>query len=240
MLVSFSTYLQEGLQNPAMISDKEVRKFEALMKSPRVPDDQKLDMLVSIYDKYQPVLDKVMSKFQNAVKKEIRGMPKVKFMANTKPFESIKDKALTRGKGFMGLNDLVRGAVLFDTKEQADEFVSKFSRRNANSIVEYEEKERGGDTDYGYYGSHHLGMNIDGIIVEIQVMTRKLWNYKKAAHKIYTATRSKKGGPDRFDTSQSKKIFSLGNRPGYVKDDWNIDDWEVILENDEYGDETQL
>jgi len=236
-LMSFASYLQEGIQNPVMISDKEVRKFEALMKSPRISDDEKLDMLVSIYDKYKPLIDKVLSKFQNEVKKQIRGMAKVKFMSNSKPFESIRDKALARGKGFMGLNDLVRGAVLFDTKEQADKFVKDFTRKNSAKVVEYEEKEKGGDTEYGYYGSHHIGMNIDGLIVEIQVMTRKLWNYKHEAHKLYKASRSRKGGATKGEKVRSKNIFSLGNRPGYVKDDWNIDDWDVILETDEYGDE---
>lgn len=104
----------------------------------------------------------------------------------------------------------MRGAVLFDTKEQADEFVKKFIRQNKDKVIGYEEKLKGQDTIYGYYGSHHIDLNIDGLVVELQIMTRKLWNYKKEAHLIYTKTRSG-DGPTEKDKKESKKIFALAN-----------------------------
>jgi hypothetical protein len=235
-IISFSSFvaLQEGVVNPAMLGDKDIQKLDKMLKNPRASEIEKRDSLASIHAKYLPLITSVMNKFQSQVKREMGNLPKVKFLAGTKPFESLISKVISRGKKISEINDLVRGAVLFDTKEQADAFVKNFTRRNSSNVVEYEVKDKGSDTTYGYFGSHHIGLNIDGIIVELQVMTRKLWNYKGSAHVIYNNTREKKGGPNKFDISQSKKIFALGNRPGYVKDDWDLSELEVILEtNDE-------
>lgn len=226
-LISFKSYIQE-MSNPIMVSDKDVVDLDGAIKSKKQDRKVLADKLMAVYDKYKPKIQSIMSKFEKIVKREISGFQNVKFLSNTKPIESIIDKAIDRKRGLMTINDLVRGAILFTDKQDADKFVKKFMRRNSSLVVEYEEKVRGQDNTYGYYGSHHMSLNIDGIIIELQIMTKKLWSYKTAAHDIYTASRSRPEGPTKFDQSQSKRIFSLGNRPRRVRE--SFEGWTIVLE----------
>ena len=164
---------------------------------------------------------------QRILKTESKKFGRVKIMSRIKPFNSVVSKIIERKRftGFKTLGDLVGGAILFETKEDADKFMGKFRRRHKSAIVDYEEKTRGSDNEYGYYGSHHLDFMVNGIVCEIQIMTKKLWNYKKETHKIYATSRGKEGGPDNFDKHMSKKMFSLGNRKGYVREDYSISEY---------------
>lgn len=112
----------------------------------------------------------------------------------------------------MEINDLIRGAVVFDTKEEADKFVKDLIRKNKDKVVEVEEKDKGGDPVYGYYGAYHLLIDMDGVYSEVQVMTKNLWKQKKKAHKIYDANRSSSSGPSKQDMQLSKQIFNRGNK----------------------------
>lgn len=206
--------VQEGIPNPAFAGDKEIIKLDNMISGAlgRKQDKQKLfDKLSDVYSKYEKVFKSVERKFAQMVRKETKKNRPIKVLTNIKKIDSVFDKAVERGKGVTEINDYVRGAILFKTKNEADEFVKRFLRRNRNQVVGYEEKVRGGDTTYGYYGSHHIDINIEGIIVELQIMTRKLWDYKKEAHEIYTKNRSSGTGPDAFDQRISKNIFSAAN-----------------------------
>lgn len=202
----------EEMANPAMVSDKDIIRLDKDIFTKRKEKEKLIEDLLAIYQRYEKPLSTVRSKFETIVKKSISKFKGVKFLADTKTPKSIINKAIERNKGLMNINDLVRGAVLFETKADADKFVKDLIRKFKTLIAGYEEKQRGKDATYGYYGSHHLDLNIDGIIVELQIMTKKLWQYKHAAHDIYDRTRSKPNGPDGFDRHMSKKIFTLGNR----------------------------
>jgi len=167
-----------------------------------------------IYNQMLPTFHQIKGKFEKIIKKNLDNKTRgnVKFYTNIKPLESLKDKVENRGKKFEEIGDIVRGALLFDTKDQADEFVSKFYRKNGGMVKDIDQKDKGQDPEYGYYGSHHLDLQIDGLTVELQLMTKKLWTYKSAAHDIYSQNRSKEGAPSAQDTYTSKKLFSMGNR----------------------------
>lgn len=203
--------LNEGIVNPVFVGDNKVEQIDKMIKQGK-SKDKIVDELVNFVTDNERFFERVKKKFESMMGTAVRKYNKVKVLSDIKELDSITDKAVDRGKSIVDMNDLVRGAVLFDNKKQADEFVKKFVKKNKQSIVEYEEKERGEDKKYGYYGSHHMLINIEGLLVEIQVMTRKLWSYKKAAHEIYKKTRSQEGGMDRFQRHQSNMFFSMGNK----------------------------
>lgn len=203
-------YLNE--KNDALLIDKEVRKFIAL-KGKRNTEEN-IEILKDIVLKNYDLLKGVRDKFYNVVSQNLpkKGSSQnYKFLYQIKSMSSIIDKIIKRNKSLANLSDMVRGAVLFKDPNELDEFVKNLKRKNKGYVVGYEFKAKGSDPTYGYYGSHHFDLNIDGLDVELQAMTEKLWNYKEAAHGIYTKWRSKKGKIDKFDSNLSKKLFNLGN-----------------------------
>ncbi len=206
--------------NPLYRDNREILTLDKRIYRGESDKDKLVADISDIYSRQLPRLEHILDKFNSLMRTAIRGYNNAKFTSNLKPLKSVIDKTIARKKGFSELNDLVRGAILFDMKEDADEFVKRFLRRNHALVVGYEEKQKGDDNKYGYFGSHHLDLNIDGIIIEVQIMSKKLWQYKKAAHKIYTATRSKEGGADNFDLYTSKKIFSMANTRSYMREEF--------------------
>ena len=211
------------MANPAMVHDNEVVSFEKRLKTGKSDVNALKAQVETLYNNYKDALATIRKKFETLIRRDLPRGNDVKFISDTKTIASVIDKAISRKKGFMSINDLVRGAVLFRQQSDMDDFVKRFTRKNASILVEAEHKARGGDATYGYYGSHHFSLNIDGIIVELQVMTQKLWAYKHAAHQIYTSTRSKAEGPSKQDKHLSKELFSRGNKPAYVKEDIEVD-----------------
>ena len=239
-------YLLNEMPNPAMISDRKIRVLNSLQKKTSPVDREALKKsITSLYAEYQPLLTKVRSKFEDLVRASLKGFHGVKFLADSKTLESVIDKTVFRGKQLSSINDLVRGAVLMQSKKDADNFVDTFLEHNKHIVVGYEEKLRGQDKMYGYFGSHHLDLNIDGIIVELQVMTSKLWDYKEEAHVIYNKSRMNPEGTDKFDQYRSKKIFNIANMNESVHDyegheitlmfeteeleEMDYDNWDVVL-----------
>ncbi len=202
--------------------DKEVRAFDALKKG--MDADEATKRIQAIYDRYVDEIAKTQAEFYGIINKLIPANVRktTKFLYNSKPVESIVSKVFTRGKQFSKLGDLVRGALLFQDQADLDNFVKDFERKNGSLIKAVERKEKGGDKTYGYYGSIHYDLEINGFIVELQVMTTKLWNYKHSAHEIYTANREK-AVPRKADLALSKKIFALGNKPRRLREHADFD-----------------
>ena len=201
--------LNEGIINPYFKGLKTVKQLEYLARTD--PDKAETEMKTffsKLYDKFENIL----AKFGKTLKSYVTKFDKKKFnfYSNMKTTKSIIDKVIKRGKSLSTINDYVRGALVFKDKKDVDEFIKKFRRKSKSIIVGYEFKEKGKDKDYGYYGSHHLDLMFDGIVVELQVMSQKMWNYKHEAHKIYTATRSTDGADD-FYKKISKHIFAVAN-----------------------------
>lgn len=238
--ISESEMLSESMINPIFSGDKELRKLEFKLQQGFKSAEEKgsmQDELFKAYKKYEPAFKKAQSKFESIINGALPKGDKqtTTFLRGLKPFKSIVDKAIERKKGFMGLNDLVRGAVLLADRKQAEDFVANIMRKYKSMVVGYEDKARGKDKTYGYFGSHHIDMNIDGIIVELQIMTKKLWTYKHAAHEIYTANRSKAGGPNKQDQYDSKRFFSMGNRDNIREEFEEFDECFTEAEIAEFG-----
>jgi hypothetical protein len=132
------------------------------------------------------------------------------------------DKVVLRNKPASQIKDLLRGAVLMKTEDEVNDAVDRLLR--TQKIVEYEKKNRGEDKTFGYYGSHHFTILIDSLMVEVQVMTQRLWSYKEWGHEIYTQYRSS-GGPDLKGMRMSKQIFDKGNHSPQTFKRAGIDRW---------------
>lgn len=232
-----SSILTEGV-NTALKIDKKVREFEALKHDrKREENEEILKEIVNDYEELRTlVLNKFAKKIQNALPKQ-RSSLEFEFKYNKKKVSSIIDKVIDRGKNLIEVPDLVRGATIFKHKDEMEAFVKNMNRKGSD-IVEYEYKERGGDKKFGYWGTHHFDFKIDGLLVELQVSTRKLWNYKRVGHEIYKKWRSSDTKPDPFDIHRSKKIFDMGNLSEVedeVEDDESVgtENVQTILSNGE-------
>lgn len=208
-------FIFEGLDNPAFASGKDFGAFGDLDKEIErgvVDKDKIMSTIQSIYDKNKGKMQELKTKFAKFLKNNSRKFKNQEIYAQIKPLKSLLDKVGNRGKSVMEINDLIRGAVVFDTKEDADKFVQDLVRKNKDKVVEIEEKDKGGDPVYGYYGAYHLLIDMEGVYSEVQVMTKNLWKQKKKAHKIYDANRSSSSGPSKQDMQLSKQIFNRGNK----------------------------
>lgn len=208
-------FIFEGLDNPAFASGQSFGEFGDLDKQINrgaIDKDKVMSTIQSLYDKNKGKMEKLKGKFAQFLKKNSRKFKNQEIYAQIKPLKSLLDKVGNRGKSIMEINDLIRGAVVFDDKDDADKFVQDLVRKHKDKVVEVEEKVKGGDPVYGYYGAYHLLIDMDGVYSEVQVMTKNLWKQKKKAHKIYSASRSSSSGPSKQDMQTSKQIFSRGNK----------------------------
>lgn len=234
-LPSFSKFehdeiLAEGFISPALASIPEVQYFDKRAKSASPVERENL--LSDAYQAIEPLLNQVhtdLGTFLRRVvpKKRLQEPPQV--LSNTKTLKSVVSKVIARGKKLSELTDLVRCAILFGDKSDADEFVDRVKR--TVKVVEHDEKKYDKNSEYGYYGSHHLLIVIDGLICEMQVMTKRLWKYKSDAHEIYNKYRDTGGAPTGDDKTFSKALFALGNKVRYRKEDCDeFDDFSADLE----------
>jgi len=216
-------------KNIALELDKMVRKFAALKNK----NDEKhnIDELTKIINAHIDEIQNVEKKFSSIIKKalpkkHLKG--KVKFFHQIKTISSIVNKVIVRGKKLVELTDLVRGAVLFDEKEDMDEFIKNFSRKNKSIITDIDKKTGKGDS-LGYFGSTHFELSIDGFDVELQIMPMRLWNYKEEAHGIYDKWRDNLSNLPKADASLSRKLFSTGNQKrSYKKESYIRENYEEI------------
>ena len=240
-IISFSEYLKESVKQNLLKLSKDVRKLDALKDT--MSREAVVEAIEKILESLSGDIDSTLTKFKRLMRDYTKDSS-TKFLTSTKKIAGIISKILDRNKKFTELGDLVRGAVLFKTQEELDEFVKKFSRKHKDLIVKYESKDKGGDAKFGYYGSHHFDLNIDGLIVELQAMTIKLWNYKDAAHKIYKSARDNSSGPTKQDMQQSKDLFFKGNTQRRVyeeveEDLFEYDSW-VLPEGCELDEDNNI
>jgi ppGpp synthetase/RelA/SpoT-type nucleotidyltranferase len=131
-----------------------------------------------------------------------------------KPSESIDDK-LQRwkpaGRGIDTMFDMLRGAILVRDGEEIQDTIHRLSRGPV--VAKFEHKDEPKDA-LGYYGSYHIDLYLPEfkVVAEVQVMTKKLWAYKKEAHRIY---KEQRGKPqiDPAAASKSRELYRVGNTP---------------------------
>lgn len=112
-----------------------------------------------------------------------------KILTDIKKPLKVAEKIIERGKS--KITDVIRGAILLKTDADVEDVVKNIKRNVP--IYEYEYKRKGEDKTYGYHGSHHFLIQVEGgFLAEIQVMTKRLWAFKHEAHKIYEKLRVSK------------------------------------------------
>lgn len=210
-------------ENELLKLDKDVRRFHKLWQNSstntsefnKLSKEKAKEYISKIYDNYIEQFKKIEDKFAKVIKSKLPPniRSKVTFLHQTKSLSSILDKVLERNKSIFRIADLIRGALLFPDAESAQKWVDDFRKKNPSMISDYEFKSKGSDKAFGYYGSHHMDLNIDGMDVELQIMPKKLWTYKEPAHHIYNRWRSTTGVPDPEDKQRSFNFFFKGNQP---------------------------
>jgi len=251
-MIKFKNFMDllEAAESPVFKSNKNIRMATAFIQNTTNKDDAR-KMLEAIYgEEIYPVAKAVLESFNKLINK-VLSTSKLRKTSNPptiytqiKSFKSLADKVIERNKPLLNVGDIVRGAVLFDNNEEVEMFVDAFTRKNASMVADYDKKIQGGDPDFGYYGSHHLDLKVEGLIVELQVTTKRFWAYKGAAHDIYNNLRSPavrnqvlqkyeklpdslkqvlgmkpSGGAETSDRALSKQLFTKGNLPRHVREE---------------------
>lgn len=202
--------------------DPHVEELQAWGVIPKhYTEEQKLLAAEKIYKKAAEIAFTYKNSLYKILKKVTGGTLKPKILVDVKSLSSFIDKVVKRGKSADKIHDILRSAILVNTKEDVIDVVKKLKK--SVSLVEYEMKEYKSGGDFGYYGSHHFKIwikegNSPGIICEIQIMTKSLWEYKEEAHTIYDKYRSlsdaeKQAQIDyKKDVTLSKKLYYAGNQ----------------------------
>lgn len=105
-------------------------------------------------------------------------------ITNIKSFDSFTSK-VRRGKAPNEIHDVLRGAILCGDDDDINVTVNRLQAYAR--IVELDRKVT--ENDYGYAGACHVKIILQGMIVEIQIMTKKLWQYKEWSHTFYSDVR---------------------------------------------------
>lgn len=177
--------------------------------------DEWYDLAVEYSEPMLPEFERILKRFSG-----LRGSYK---LPPLKPRKSFVSKVDIRGKSPCGIHDMIRGAILLP-----DDIIDKVIKemRKKLKIFEFEEKAKGDDKEFGYYGTYHFKIELsNGELAEIQVMPRRMWDYKKQGHKVYSRNREDVGkelSPEREaeykkDQALSKKLFDLGNKKYFKK-----------------------
>lgn len=212
MLSFKESCLMEGKPSPLLVKNPHLSELPKL--SDKEAKKQRLELA---YKELLPAAQSIKQRLYAFLKASATGVKDAKILIGIKPLKSVISKVVERGKPATGLSDLVRSAVLFDTYEEVKHFVDQFVKKYHAYIVDKETKKAGTDKVYGYFGSFHLGVMINGLLCEIQVMTKKLWAFKDKAHQIYNRYRDS-GKPAEFDAVRSKHIFRMGNLDKMVRE----------------------
>lgn len=227
MVKSFKQYLDEEILNSIFDNYEHTQSVidEAYYLTPAKPQpwgaiklssgskkETTLEAAKLIYAKAREIVENALPYFNREMKKYAQHG---KFISNIKSEQSFIDKVVNRNKPADKIRDMLRGAILLETKEDVDVQVDIMRRRL--KIVDYEYKGEG-TSEFGYYGSHHLDILLEphGVIAEVQVMHRKLWHYKEPAHDIYKkygsgTNTSISADIRKRDLAYSRELFSRGN-----------------------------
>lgn len=194
------------------------------------------EMAIKMYEDIAVSLKASLKDFRHRLAKSARKVKNPKVLVGVKPLKSVLEKIFSRGKKIEKLTDLLRGAVILETGDDVEKVVKQIRKDFRIYEMEFKGKREAvkttyakdgdkrsaivsvepGDNKYGYFGSWHFLVDQNGIITEVQVMTRKLWAYKKEAHKIYKELRAAGDDIDKqiekAKLNMSKHIFNVGNR----------------------------
>lgn len=198
--------LEESVRQPW--SEKTHLRVEELYKEMRRHAEERYEQLNSF-------LKKTARKVDNSCD----------ILIDIKKLDSVMSK-IERGKPAEKMTDVLRCAVLCDTDEKSKKVVE--SMTDTKNVIAHDPKLLGGNP-WGYHGSTHLDLDINGMVVEAQVMTKKLWNVKDEAHKIYTKWRDLMGATDVNDTDEV--YAKLGDKASEFFKDLTYSRWLFMVAN---------
>ena len=167
-------------------------------------------------------IDPIKDQFSHALHRAAGVVRNAKVLVDVKSNKSIVSKVI-RKTPYGKMKDILRSAVIVQKQEDIPKVMDAL-RKNF-SLYQLKTKEKQKDP-LGYYGSYHYIVDFKGALVEIQLMTKRLWTYKELGHKVYDKWREEiakkpdlltnpkymKGNDElRKDVAMSKRIFSRGN-----------------------------
>lgn len=170
-------------------------------------------LVKKMYNAWYPEIKKRLSLFLSGMKTATKGVQNAKFLVDIKELDSFLDKTIDRGKDPGSITDFLRGAIIV----KDDDDMSKVANgifKGFKKVVEFEPKERSdnagtkADKNYGAYGWVAFLVDVDGVSSEVQLSTRKSWNLKKHAHRVYSSFRSVKDA-DLDAKGKAKKAKAL-------------------------------
>lgn len=176
---------------------------------------------IKIYNAAASVANSLKHKFLKWLRMASQKARNVKILVDVKSMDAFIDKVVKRGRPASDVTDVLRSAILTETNDGAEAVVKNIKKKF--KVAKYVKKEAGTDPKFGYHGSHHFKVLVEQmerdrkmppIFAEIQVMTKRLWNYKEEAHLIYQKYRSVKDADKRMqkmDQELSKHIFKKAN-----------------------------
>ena len=198
-----------------LLCGKEVYTFDKMCAKKANIDSSILEKkLADVYTLLEPKLLDIKNKYSTFLKGCIKKKDKkrVKIILSVKSLNSLKSKVLEREKRLSDVKDLVRATILLNSDEDVQKLYKDIVRKKSE-VIRCSEKKRGGDSLFGYYGSCHIIFCFQGLNVELQIMTRKLWSYKDSAHELYNKYRDEQSPTlDKSDLHISRLIFSKGNQ----------------------------
>lgn len=171
-------------------------------------NDDEIDDFIN--NKIKPFIDETRGEYERGMKKLAQYAKNAKVLFSEKKPASVISK-IKRGKDLTKIHDMLRGAILVSSESDVKAIDKKI--KNVFRIYEREFKDFGGDKELGYFGSYHYKVELkNGMIAEIQVMTKSLWASKSEAHKIYNQTREKLATDPSYKNSEEFKKLQKRSR----------------------------
>jgi putative nucleotidyltransferase with HDIG domain len=140
--------------------------------------------LLEKWQKLQNKIDEIQPKFETLLRKSISkstDISKVNFKINRKTLDSTYEKFKRKKRDIGTFSDLLRAVIVISSKTNPKNIINGI--KYYFNIVKIDEKTSSGETPYE--GVIHIDVNVDGLICEIQIMSRHLHTYKQLADKIY-------------------------------------------------------
>ena len=198
------------------ISTNDAEKYQAGDKETKEKINAELD------DSKAKYIDPIKGRFTQVLKRVANVVPNSKVLVDVKSNKSIISKVI-RKTPYGKMKDILRSAVLVAKQEDIPKVMD--AMRKNFSLYQLKTKEKKKDA-LGYYGSYHYIVDFNGVLVEVQLMAKRLWTYKELGHEVYDKWReqiaknpnllndpkyAKDNEALRKDIALSKRIFSRGN-----------------------------
>lgn len=211
-----STHSGEQPWGSLKISANDAEKYQEGDKETKTRIDAELN------DSKAKYIEPIKGRFTQILKRSANVVPSAKVLVDVKSNKSIISKII-RKTPYGKMKDILRSAIIVQKQEDIPKVMDAL-RKNF-SLYQLKTKEKKKDA-LGYYGSYHYIVDFNGVLIEVQLMTKRLWTYKELGHEVYNKWReqiaknpnllndpqyAKDNEALRKDIALSKRIFSRGN-----------------------------